>query len=190
MEPALSFCTHLVYGYAGLNADSNKLKSLNDGLDLDQGKGHYRVVTQLKRKYPNLKVLLSVGGESDIENGDNDKRTKYLTLLESSGARIAFINSAYSILKTYEFDGLDLAWQFPLVKPKKVRSSIGSFWHKVKKIVGATGGPVDEKAEEHREEFSALLRELKNSFRHDGYQLSVTLLPNVNASSKYFLHSV
>lgn len=94
--------------------------SLNPALDLDQGKGHYRIITQLKRKFPQLKILLSVGGEVDIEN-----REKYLTLLESSGARIAFINSAYSMVKTYEFDGLDLAWEFPPNKPKKIKSSIG-----------------------------------------------------------------
>lgn len=36
--------------------------------------------------------------------------------------------------------------------------------------------------DEHKEEFTALIRELKNSFRPDGYQLSVTINPNVNNS--------
>lgn len=55
-------------------------------------------------------------------------------------------------------------------------------WHSFKKKIGASGKPVDEKSVEHKEEFTSLVREMKNSFRHDGYQLSLTVLPNVNAS--------
>lgn len=176
IEPALSFCTHLVYGYADINEATHKAESSNPGLDLDQGKAHYRVITALKKKFPTLKVLLSVGGEHETKD-------KYLNLLESSVGRIAFINSAYSLVKNYEFDGLDLAWDFPTVKPKKIRGSVSSFFHKINPFSGDE--VVDEKWEEHREEFTMLVRELKNSFRHDGYLLTTTVLPNVNASSEY-----
>lgn len=121
LEPALAFCTHLLYGYAGLNAETHKLNALNANLDLDQGKGHYRIITQLKRKYPQLKVLLSVGGNAE------ESHEKYLALLESSSARVAFINSAYSIIKTYEFDGIDLAWQLPANRPKKIKGAISKY---------------------------------------------------------------
>lgn len=40
----------------------------------------------------------------------------------------------------------------------------------------------DEKVEEHREQFTALVRELKNVFRHDGLAVTVTVLPNVNST--------
>lgn len=155
--------------------------------------GLYRMTTQLKRKFPGLKVLLGVGGDAQ---GDSDK---WLNLLEQSTSRISFINSAYDLLKTYDFDGLDLAFEFPKIKPKKIRSSagkefaelfnnlsinlsLGSIWHSFKTTIGVAGNPVDEKSEEHKEEFTALVRELKNSFRPEGYQLSVTILPNVNSS--------
>jgi chitinase len=36
--------------------------------------------------------------------------------------------------------------------------------------------------DEHREEFTALIRELKNSFRAEGFSVSVTILPNVNST--------
>lgn len=122
--------------------------------------------------------MLSVGGNYDSDH------EKYLTMLESSVSRMAFINSAYTIVKTYNFDGLDLAWEFPPVRPKKIRGKISNIWNKFKTSVGVSKGPVDEKADEHREEFTALIRELKNAFRHDGYLLSTTVLPNVNASRK------
>ncbi|XP_019930928.3 chitinase-like protein Idgf4 [Aedes albopictus] len=176
IEAALPFCTHLVYGYAAVDPDSNKAVSRNANLDLDTGKGNYRQVTGLKRKFPGLKVLLGIGGYRF-----SAASPKYLELLESGAARITFINSVYSIVKTYDFDGIDLAWQFPQNKPKKIRSSPGKLWHGFKKVF--TGDSVlDEKADEHREEFTALLREMKNAFRSDGYQLGVTVLPHVNAS--------
>ncbi|KAH8411425.1 hypothetical protein KR215_004338, partial [Drosophila sulfurigaster] len=181
LEPALQFCTHLIYGFAGINPSSNKLVSNNEKLDLDIGSGLFRSVTGLKKKYPALKVLLGVGFDKD---GVEEENTKYLTLLESSNARIPFINSAHSLVKTYGFDGLDLGWQFPKNKPKKVHSGIGSFWKGFKKIF--TGDHiVDEKAEEHKEEFTALVRELRNAFRPDGYLLGVSVLPNVNSSLFY-----
>lgn len=119
LEPGLSQCTHLVYGYAGLNFETKKVVALNPSQDLDQGKGLYRLTTQLKRKFPGMKVLLGVGGDHQGEP------EKYLELLESSVSRISFINSAYELLKTYDFDGLDLAYEFPKIKSKKIRSSVG-----------------------------------------------------------------
>jgi GH18 family chitinase len=176
LEQGLSLCTHLVYGYAGIDILNGKCRSLNEGLDLDQGKGHFRTITTLKRRYPNLKILLGVGGGADPNS------QLYLQLLERNDDQTAFINSAYTLLKTYDFDGIDLAWQFPADKPKRIRSSIGSFWYSVKKTVGAAGKPLDENAETHRNGFVRFSRELKNAFRHDNYILSLTINPNVNAS--------
>uniref|UniRef100_A0A904A3V2 GH18 domain-containing protein n=1 Tax=Anopheles quadriannulatus TaxID=34691 RepID=A0A904A3V2_ANOQN len=177
IELALPFCTHLMYGYAGVNAETYRLRSLNEDLDLDSGKSHFRAVTTLKRRYPGLKVFLSVGNYRDL--GEEKPFEKYLTLLESGGSRTAFVNSAYSLLKTYEFDGLDLAWQFPQTKPKRIRGWTGKVWHGFKKLF--TGDSVlDPKADEHREEFTALVRDLKNAFLHDKFQLGYTQLPHVN----------
>ncbi|XP_061389960.1 chitinase-like protein Idgf4 [Musca vetustissima] len=181
LEPALQFCSHLVYGYASINPSTNKLVSSNEKLDLDVGTGLYRTITGLKKKFPHLKVLLSVGGDHDEVDPDSNK---YLTLLESSNARIPFINSAHALVKTYGFDGLDVAWQFPKNKPKKVHGGFGKFWKGFKKVF--TGDfVVDEKAEEHKEAFTALVRELKNALRPDGYLLGLTVLPNVNSSLFY-----
>lgn len=178
LDPALSFCTHLVYGYAIVNKDTNKLAPLNEQFDVT--KQNYQSVTELKRRFPGLRILLSVGGGAD----DQDD-TKYMTLLEAAESRIAFVNSAHTLLKAYNFDGLDLAWEFPTNKPKKVRSTLGSLWHGFKKKIGVSKGKVDDKEEEHREQFTALVRELKNVFRHDGLLLSLSVIPNVNSTIYY-----
>lgn len=176
IEPALSSCTHLVYGYAGINADNYKIAPLISNEELNESHGLFKQITSFKRQFPNLKVLLSVGGDAD---GSSEK---YLAMLESSTGRISFANSVNDVLKKYNFDGLDLAFQFPKIKPKKVRSTIGGFFHSIKKAVGAAGKPVDEKSEEHKNQFTSLVVELKNSFRIDRFELSLTVLPNVNAT--------
>nr|XP_021205993.2 chitinase-like protein EN03 isoform X3 [Bombyx mori] len=176
LDPALSFCTHLLYGYAGIQPDTYKLVSLNENLDIDRTHDNYRAITSLKAKYPGLTVLLSVGGDADTEEPE-----KYNLLLESQQARTAFINSGVLLAEQYGFDGIDLAWQFPRVKPKKIRSTWGSLWHGIKKTFGTT--PVDEKESEHREGFTALVRELKQALIHKPkMQLGVTVLPNVNST--------
>lgn len=186
LEPSFQFCTYIVYGYAGIERDSFKAMSLNQNLDLDLGKGLYRTVTRLKRKYPNVRILLSVGGDRDIETGDDakDLPNKYLELLENPIGRQRFINTIYALVKTYGFDGVDMAYQFPKNKPKKVHSGLGSLWKGFKKAF--TGEfDVDENSEMHKEQFTALMRELKNEFRPDNYLVSATVLPNVNSSSKW-----
>jgi hypothetical protein len=57
LEAGLSQCSHLVYGFTGIN-DNKRVVSLNAQRDLDQGSAQFRAATQLKRKFPNLKVLL------------------------------------------------------------------------------------------------------------------------------------
>ncbi|KAJ8920739.1 hypothetical protein NQ315_004878 [Exocentrus adspersus] len=182
LEPALQFCSHLVYGYAGINPDNNKLVPLNEQFDITQE--NYRHVTDLKRRFPGLRILLSVGGGNDVSGEGSEKNMIYRTVIESVDHRLAFINSAKDIVKHYGFDGLDLAWEFPETKPKKIHSSFKKFFINIKhKIVGES--VVDENAEQHKEQFIALVRELRNSFRHDGLLLSLSVLPNVNSTVYY-----
>ncbi|KPJ00601.1 Chitinase-like protein EN03 [Papilio xuthus] len=176
LDPALSFCTHLMYGYAGVHPDTYKMVPLNENLDVDRTHANYRAITNFKGKYPALKPMLSVGGDVDTEDPQ-----KYNLLLESPQARTAFVNSAVLLAEQHGFEGIDLAWQFPKIKPKKIRSTWGSIWHGIKKTFATT--PVDEKETEHREGFTALVREMKQALSlKPNMQLSVTILPNVNAS--------
>jgi len=180
LEIALQFCTHLVYGFAGIRPDTYQAYSLNENLDVHNHQ--FSEITAMKRKYPHLKVLLSVGGDKDPEV---DEANKYIELLEGGKVKqLAFINTAYALVRTYGFDGLDLAYQFPKNKPRKVHSEIGTIWKKFKKIF--TGDfIVDPSADLHKEQFTAFVREVKNALRPDGLMLTLTVLPNVN-SSWYF----
>lgn len=79
LDPALQFCTHLIYGYAGVKEENFNIIPLDESLDIN--KQNYKQVTDLKRRFPGLRVLLSVGGNRDISGEDNDKNLKYRTLV-------------------------------------------------------------------------------------------------------------
>ncbi|KAH8351813.1 hypothetical protein KR059_012642, partial [Drosophila kikkawai] len=117
LELAMQFCTHLVYGYAGLKPDTHELFSLNVDLDMF----HYFEVTDLHKKFPQLKILLSVGGDHDV---DEAHPNKYIELLEANRTQQQnFIDSSMILLKRNGFDGLDLAFQLPRNKPRKVHGA-------------------------------------------------------------------
>lgn len=60
----------------------------------------------------------------------------------------------------------------------------GAIWSSVKKTF--TGdGPVDENAEQHKEQFTALVKELKSAFKPENLLVSLTVLPNVNSTEFY-----
>ncbi|RLU15529.1 hypothetical protein DMN91_012523 [Ooceraea biroi] len=178
-RPALSLCTHLIYGYAHINSNF-EITPGSPSLDTGSGYSYYRLATQLKRSFPDLKIYLSVGGNSD----PYDEEHKYLVLTETSEGRTKFINSVNRLLNDYDFDGIDLAWQFPPVKVKKQRSTLGSFWHGLKKRLGY-GKFQDDKEQEHRDGFTILVRDLKAQLRPRFKSLTVTVLPHVNASVYY-----
>ncbi|XP_045472531.1 chitinase-like protein Idgf4 [Harmonia axyridis] len=186
LESALPYCTHVIYGFAGINEKFKKVMPLNENFDVTQQ--HYKKVIatkdHLNNKYAKPKFILSVGGGADLSGEGDEKNIQYRDLLESSALRTTFVNSAYDIVKRYGFEGIDLAWEFPETKPKKIRSKIGSFFHNLKtKVIGPS--VIDKKAEEHREQFVALVRELKRTFAMDNLMVTVTVLPNVNSTVYY-----
>lgn len=80
IEPALQFCTHLIYGYAGIKEDNFNIIPLDETLDIN--KQNYKQITDLKRRFPGLRVLLSVGGNRDISGEGSEKNLKYRTLVK------------------------------------------------------------------------------------------------------------
>ncbi|EDV94177.1 chitinase-like protein Idgf3 [Drosophila grimshawi] len=178
MELALQFCTHVIYGYAGINPDTFELNSLNPRLDFERR--HYAQITVLKEKYPYVKFLLSVGGDRDLEQED-----KYIKLLESGlQGQKRFIDSARDVVRRFNFDGVDLAFQLPRNKPRKVHSDVGMAWKSFKKFF--TGDfVVDTEAETHKEQLTGLVSNLNTALKANDLLLSLTVLPNVN-STWYF----
>lgn len=80
IKQGLQYCTHLIYGYAGLDDDDYVLKHLDEDLVLDKGKAQYKAASGLKSFNAGLKVMLSLGGF-----GDTDDLDKYLEVVSFVG---------------------------------------------------------------------------------------------------------
>ncbi|KAH8310475.1 hypothetical protein KR044_001549 [Drosophila immigrans] len=180
LEVAIQYCSHLVYGYVGIKGDNYEAHSLNEKVDILEHQ--FSEITSFKRKYPKLKILLSVGGDRDIDESHPDK---YIELLEAGPEKQkAFIQTAHLLVKNFGFDGLDLAYQFPRNKPRKVHGVGGTILKVFKKVF--TGNEiVDEEAEKHKLQFTRLVSDLEETLHPDGYLLSLTVLPNVNSTWYY-----
>lgn len=100
-------CTHLIYAFANLNSNYqvDPLMRLEDV----NRQAVFVEFNQLKQKNPYLKTLVSIGGI----NSDPELFSK---LAANSFYRRVFINSVIDLINNFNFDGLDLDWEFPGVK--------------------------------------------------------------------------
>ena len=60
----------------------------------------------LKKKNPDLKILLAVGGWAIGS-------APFIPLVSSPSNRKAFVQNVITYLRKYGFDGLDMDWEFP-----------------------------------------------------------------------------
>jgi chitinase len=93
--------THVIYSF---------LKFRNDNLDFrnDEQRRTVRQLVTLKKQYPHLKIMVSIGGWGGCAPCSG--------LFGSAEHRNNFARSAVSLLKQYNIDGLDLDWEYPAIE--------------------------------------------------------------------------
>lgn len=101
-------CTHLSYGFAGLDPNTSHIYALDPWNDLEDGggKGAYKRFNALKSQNPELKTFISIGGW-------NEGSEKYSKMAADDGSRKEFAASCVTFVQQYGFDGLDLDWEYP-----------------------------------------------------------------------------
>jgi len=106
IDPTL--CTHIIYTFVGLNNETFEVNSLDPFLDLekDGGRGQYSKIIGLKKKQPNLKVSVAIGGWKEGSE-------KYSDMALTEMNRKKFIDSAVAFTRTNGFDGFDMDWEYP-----------------------------------------------------------------------------
>ncbi|CAI5495010.1 unnamed protein product [Closterium sp. Naga37s-1] len=97
--------THVFYAFASIDPTTYKVVPFNPAVDVTQGL-YLRFNSALKTANPAIKTLLSIGGYSA-------GTTVFANAASSASSRSAFIQSAIALARKYNFDGLDIDWEFP-----------------------------------------------------------------------------
>nr|XP_023029163.1 probable chitinase 10 isoform X2 [Leptinotarsa decemlineata] len=141
-----NLCTHVVYGFAVLDYSNYIIKAHDSWADFDNQ--FYKRVTDFKSK--GIKVSIAIGGWND-SLGD-----KYSKLVNNPAARRRFIEHVLKFLDKYNFDGLDLDWEYP------------KCWQ-----VDCGRGPASDKPA-----FAEFVKELHAAFQPKGWLLSSAVSPS------------
>ncbi|XP_039130800.1 class V chitinase CHIT5-like [Dioscorea cayenensis subsp. rotundata] len=97
-----SLFTHIYYAFVQLNATTFELAIT----PYDQ-QWLPIFTSTVHSHYPPLKALLSIGGGAS-------NTTTFSNLINNSTTKTTFITSSISISRSYNLDGLDLDWEFPI----------------------------------------------------------------------------
>lgn len=139
-------------GYAFFGVDNDgTIRILDKYLDIDLG--NIKKVNELKKTNPNLKTMASIGGW-------NEGSEKYSLIANDANKRKTFIDSSLVFLKKYNFDGLDLDWEYP--------------------------GQRNSNNLKDKENFVIWLKEMKKDFSKENYLISIAVgAAKMSASISY-----
>jgi len=91
--------THI--NYAFVDVQGNRAFLTNEKTDTT----NFRKLLSLKKKNPELKILISIGGWAWSEN--------FSDAVLSDSSRAGFAASAVDIIRKYHLDGIDIDWEYP-----------------------------------------------------------------------------
>jgi chitinase len=93
--------THLIYSFLRLQNDTLTFRN-------EQQRNTVIQLADLKKQYPHLKIMVSVGGWGGC--------APCTALFASEEHRNTFASTAVDLLKEYHLDGLDLDWEYPAIE--------------------------------------------------------------------------
>ncbi|XP_059054390.1 probable chitinase 10 [Achroia grisella] len=146
-----SLCTHIIYAWAQVDGSTYQIVSGNPELDVQYD--FYGKLTELRSK--GLKVILGVGGLKDSEF------EKWSRLVASPQNRKTFVKSVRKFLQKWNFDGLQIAWQYPICKQ-----------------IPCIDFDITEK-----DNYNALLTELSKALRPHNLEISAMVSPSPELAS-------
>jgi GH18 family chitinase len=98
--------THVIYAFANVTADGDCVS-----VSSDDDAENFPQLLQLKQQYPNLQILISVGGASHS--------THFAAVSAHAARRSHFAQSCVQFMKQNGFDGIDIDWEYPKREDRK-----------------------------------------------------------------------
>ncbi|MBC3989309.1 chitinase C-terminal domain-containing protein [Streptomyces sp. AC563] len=133
--------THLNYAFAhvdkanklsvGADSANNPATGMTwpgvEGAEMDPAfpyKGHFNQLSKFKKKHPNVKTLISVGGWAETggyidENGQRVKSGGFYSMATNADGSVnqaginTFADSAVDFIRQYGFNGVDIDYEYP-----------------------------------------------------------------------------
>ncbi|KAF5692426.1 chitinase [Fusarium denticulatum] len=99
--------THINFAFGTINPNTFALEA-----NAPEDKAMYERLMLLKKKDKNLKIYLAIGGWTFNDPGPT--ASIFSDLAASAARQRTFFSSAQSFMATYNFDGLDLDWEYPV----------------------------------------------------------------------------
>ena len=93
--------THIIYSFLPLKHDTLTFAN-------EQQRNNLMQLVALKKTYPQLKVMVSIGGWGGCEPCSG--------LFASAEHRNTFAQTTVDLFKEYQIDGLDLDWEYPAIE--------------------------------------------------------------------------
>lgn len=106
--------THINFAFAALgengeiflNDEYTAVKKRFDKLNDNENLGVFGQLRNLKKQYPHIKTLISIGGWAGSQN--------FCAVAAESEKRERFAKSACDFILRHGFDGIDIDWEFPV----------------------------------------------------------------------------
>ncbi|KGO56945.1 Chitinase II [Penicillium expansum] len=129
--------SHINFAFATIDPETFEVKPA-DERDVEL----YTRVTDLKKGDPNLEVFIAIGGWTFNDPGPT--QTVFSDIARSVANQKKFINSLVSFMSTYDFDGMDLDWEYPEATDRNGRpedfKNFPKFIANLRKALDHTGG--------------------------------------------------
>lgn len=107
--------THLIYAYVDIS-EQGQCVTADRWADTqipypgdrpnERLKGNIKQLQLLRQDFPELKILMSIGGW--------ERSARFSQVALTRTARIRFANSCVAFMRQYGFDGIDVDWRFPV----------------------------------------------------------------------------